>query len=347
MKRLRLSIVGFGFVGQGLAQLLLEKEALLRQKYDLDVSLVSVANSRHGCIYREEGLDIPLLLDIATRRAPLTEHPGVQHWHSALAGLQATSGEILVETTWTNLRDAEPALSHIRAALQQRRHVITANKGPVALYGKELFAMAQQYGVQLRAEATVMAGTPVLSTVREGMAGANVSAIRGILNGSTNYILSAMEGGRDYATVLAEARAEGYLEADPSADVEGHDAVAKALILAALVFGRSLLPNDVVRQGITEVTQEQVQQALAEGKHIKLLASLQLTGNGEDAPLMVRVELVALPEHDPLALVRGALNAITFTTDTLADVTIVGPGAGRLQTAQGLFADLLAIAAMY
>src|SRR2546421_8516234 len=166
MKNLRLSIIGFGTVGQGLAELLATKRALLKQDYELTVTLVSVANARHGFIYREDGLDIPTLLELAAAGRPLTEHPGVTHWDSALEGLRATGGDVLAEVTGTNLRDAEPGMSHIRTALSQGMHVITANKGPGALAAQELFALAHQYGVQLRMEAAVMAGTPVLSTIR-------------------------------------------------------------------------------------------------------------------------------------------------------------------------------------
>jgi homoserine dehydrogenase len=223
-------------------------------------------------------------------------------------------------------------------------HVITANKGPGALAANELFALAHQHGVQLRMEATVMAGTPVLSAIREGMAGARVRAIRGILNGTTNYILSAMATGRGYSEVLAEAQAQGYAEADPTADVEGHDAVAKTLILAFLAFGHSLRPDQVVRQGITAITKEQMHRAIKESKRIKLVASLCPISDLGEAPLEARVEPVALPLSDPLAHVDGVMNAITIQTDTLSEVTITGPGAGRLQTGQGLLADLIAVA---
>ncbi len=341
MKHIRLSIIGFGVVGQGLAELLAAKRDLLRQDFDVDVSLVSVANSRDGFIYCKEGLDIPTLLELAATRQPLFLHPGIRAWESPLVGLRESGGDVLAEATGTNLRDAEPGLSHIRAALSQGMHVITANKGPAALAADELFALARQHNVQLRMESTVMAGTPVISTVREGMAGARVHAVRGILNGTTNYILTAMAQGRDYAEVLAEAQAQGYAEADPTADVEGYDVVAKTLILASLVFGCALKPDQVQRQGITAITKEQVQQALEAEKRIKLIASLQVISDGA---IQARVEPVALPLHDPLARVDGVMNAITFQTDTLSEVTISGPGAGRLQTGQGLLADLLAIA---
>ena len=326
MKQIRLSIIGFGVVGQGLAELLATKKDILQHDFDLEVTLVSVANARHGFIYCEEGLDIPTLLSLAAERQPLTNHPSVKHWANPLEGLRATGGDVLAEATGTNLHDAEPGISHIRTALTQGMHVITANKGPAALAAQELFALARQHQVQLRIESTVMAGTPVISTVREGMAGANVRAIRGILNGTTNYILSAMASGRDYADVLAEAQAQGYAEADPTADVEGYDAVAKTLILAALIFGQTLKPEQVIRRGITAITKEQIQQASQEGKCIKLIASLQtILANGAST-LEARVEPTSLPLDDALARVDGVMNAITFQTDTLSEVTVIGPG---------------------
>ncbi len=340
MKHLCLSIIGFGTVGQGLAELLVRNQSLLQQRYGLEVTLVSVANSRHGFIYCEEGLHIPTLLELVATGRPLQEQPHVQHWQNALAGLQATSADVLVEATRTNLQDAEPGMSHIRAALARGMHVVTANKGPVALAASELLQLAQQQQVQLRMEATVMAGTPVISTIHEGMAGAQVSEIRGILNGTSNYILSAMATGRDYAEALAEAQAQGYAEADPTADVEGYDALAKTLILAAMVFDYPLKPEQVVRQGITGISKERVQAAMQNGKRIKLIASLRRdmqSGNVE-----AYVEPVEIPLSDLLARIDGVTNAIKVQSNTLAEVTVIGPGAGRLQTGQGLLADLIA-----
>jgi homoserine dehydrogenase len=224
-------------------------------------------------------------------------------------------------------------------------HVVTANKGPIALAATELFSLARRQGVQLRVEATVMAGTPVVSTIREGMAGAKVSAIRGILNGTTNYILSAMTTGQSYAEALAHAQAHGYAETDPTADVEGYDAVAKTLILSALVFGRSLPVDAVIRQGITQITQEQVRKAVEQDARIKLIASIRVlppTGGGEPESLEARVEPLALPLSDPLARVDGVTNALSVQADTLPEMTIIGPGAGRIVTAQGLLADMVA-----
>jgi homoserine dehydrogenase len=347
MRNIRLAIVGFGVVGQGLAELLHTKKEFLRQQFDLSVSLVGVANARSGFIYKEDGLDIPLLLEITATRQPLTQHPNIQHWEYALEGLQATQADILAEATGTNLRDAEPGLSHIRAALTKSMHVITANKGPVALDAIELLALAHQQRVQLRMESTVMAGTPVLSTISQGLAGSRVRTVRGILNGTTNYILTAMAQGRAYEEVLKEAQAQGYAEADPTADVEGYDAVAKVLILAALAFGHSLKPDQVTRQGITAITKEQMQRAVHNNARIKLIASLHVASELGDTPLEARVEPIELPLIDPLARVDGVMNAITLQTDTLSSITIIGPGAGRLETGLGLLSDLIAIAKIY
>ena len=344
MKHIRLSLVGFGVVGQGFAELIMTKHDFLKQQYGVDISLVGVANSRHGFVYRQDGLHIPTLLQLTTEKAPLTIYPGASHWDNVLEGLQASNADILVEVTPTNLRDAEPGMSHIRAALSRGMHVVTANKGPVALAANELILLARQQGVQLRMESTVMAGTPVISTIQEGMAGAQVVAMRGILNGTTNYILSAMSEGRDYVEVLADAQAKGYAETDPTADVEGYDAVAKTLILAALVFGHKLKPEQVVRTGITAITREQIQSATDQDKRVKLIASLRMSSNGdrEKTILEARVEPTVLPLSDPLARVDGVTNALTIHADTLSEVTIIGPGAGRIHTGQGLLADVLA-----
>lgn len=340
MKHIRLTLIGFGVVGQGFVELLANKQQYLKQHYGTWLTLVGVANARHGFIYRADGLDLPLLLQLARDGHPLTEHPIVQHWHSTLDGLHSTVADILIEASPTNLRDAQPALSHIRAALSNKMHVVTANKGPGALVAHELFALALQHGVQFRMESAVMAGTPVISTIREGMMGAKITSLRGILNGTTNYILSAMASGRDYAEVLADAQAQGYAETDPSADVEGYDAVAKTMILAALVFNQPLRVEQVERQGITTVTREQIQTATDAGKRIKLIASLRQSPGSDE--LIASVKPLALPLSDPLARVDGAMNAISIQADTLSEVTIIGPGAGRMETSQGLLADVLA-----
>ena len=345
MKPLRLALLGFGTVGQWLAEALHTRRAWLQHEYGVAVTLTSVGTRHHGLIYRSDGLDIPALLDLVATRQPLTAFPAVTHWTNVLEGVQATGGDVLVEATGATLRNGEPGISYIRTALMQGIHVVTSSKGPMALAGRDLLVLARAQGVQLRMESTVMSGTPVLST------------IRGLLNGTSNSILSAMALGQSYAEALAHAQAQGYAEADPTDDVEGDDAVAKTLILAAVAFDRTLAQEHVVQRGITSLTREQVQQADAVGKRIKHVSSLRLlsldgtevsraTADQESSHtrLEARVEPIALPLSDPLARIDGLLNAIVIQTDTPTEVTVIGPGAGRFQAGQGVLADLIAIA---
>src|SRR6266571_4135296 len=357
MKPLRLALLGFGTVGQWLAEALHTQRAWLQHEFGVVVTIISVATAHHGLIYRDDGLDIPTLLELVETQQPLTAHPKVTQWTNVLEGLQATGGDVLAEATGATLRNGEPGLSYIRAALSQGMDVVTSSKGPMALAGLELLSLARAQSGQLPMESTVMSGTRVLSTIREGMAGTRIRAIRGILNGTANSILSAMALGHGYAEALAQTQAMGYAETDPTDDVEGDDTVAKTLILAAVVFGRALTPEQVVRRGITTISREQMQQALDEGQRIKHVASLRLlstdgkevsreTADSKFVPTLLeaRVEPLALPLSDPLAHIDGLLNAIAIQTDTPQKVMVIGPGAGRFQAGQGMLADLIAIA---
>jgi len=338
MRHLRLSIVGFGSVGRWLAAAVHRRHAWLAAECGVTVAVVSIATRRSGFIHRDAGLDIPVLLDLAAAGRPLTDYPGAQHWDTALDGLAQTERDVLAEASNTNPREPEPALSHIRQTLERGTHVITSSKGACAAAALELGALARRRGVQFRMESTVMSGTPVLSTIRDGLAGARVVAVRGILNGTANHILT-----------LADAQAQGYAEPDPTDDVEGHDVVAKIRILAATAFRQAVPLDHIIRGGITGITPDMVQRAAREGCRIKLVGSVWLqpeTGGAGPAsrPLEARVEPLALPLTDPLARVDGVLNALIIETDTVRSVTIVGPGAGPEQAGQGMFADLVALA---
>ena len=349
MRQLRLSIVGFGTVGRWLAAAVHRRRTWLEAECGVAVSVVSVATRRDGFIHRDAGLDIPTLLDLAAAGCPLTDYPGTRRWDTALAGLAQTECDVLAEASNTNPREPEPALSHIRQALEHGTHTITSSKGACAAAALDLIALARRRGVQFRMESTVMSGTPVLSTIRDGLAGTRVIAVRGILNGTANHILTLMAEGRTYPAALADAQAQGYAEPDPTDDVEGHDAVAKVRILAATAFGRAVPLDQVIRRGITGITPDMVQQAARDGCRIKLVASARLQPEGDGAglaslPLEARVEPLALPLTNPLARVDGVLNALTIETDTVRTVTIIGPGAGPEQAGQGIFADLVALA---
>jgi homoserine dehydrogenase len=214
---------------------------------------------------------------------------------------------------------------------------VTSNKWPVAVHGVELTELARSRPVPLLAESTVMSGTPVLRTLTEGLAGASPLAVRGVLNATANYIASEMARGRAYADALADAQRKGLAERDPGADVDGHDAVAKAMVLSALVFGRQLRVEDVSRTGISSVTEEAVSQAAAEGRRIREVTTVE----GSAA----RVAPVALAADDPLARIDGTDNAVICLAEPLGQVMVAGPGAGRELAGQGVLSDLIAIAA--
>jgi homoserine dehydrogenase len=348
MRQLRLAIVGFGTVGRWLASAIQRRRWYLESEYGIGVILVGVANRRHGFICRDAGFDIPSLLEWATEGRPLGEFPGARRWEAAGEGLAQTECDVMAEASGTNPREPEPALSHIRQALGAGTHVITSSKGACATAGVELLALAREHGVQCRMESTVMSGTPVLSTIRDGLAGARPVALRGILNGTANYILTLMAQGREYSDALADAQAQGYAEPDPTDDVEGHDVVAKIRILAAIAFGQSLALDQVFRRGITDIGEDTAQRAVREQCRLKLVATVQprpeyrsLAGT---LPLVSRVEPLALPLTDPLTRVDGVMNGLIVETDTVREVTIIGPGAGQEQAGQGLFSDLVAVA---
>ena len=342
VREVRLSIVGFGTVGRWLAQAVHRRQAWLESECGATVKIVSVATRRDGFIHHSGGLDVPTLMELVAAGRPLVDHPGARRWETALEGLTNTDCDVLAEASNTDPRKSEPALSHLRRALGRGAHVITASKGACAAAALELLDTARRNGVHFRMESTVMSGTPVISTIREGLAGARVLSVRGILNGTANHILTLMDGGLQYPAALGDAQARGYAEPDPSDDVEGHDVVAKVRILAAIAFGQSLGLNDVTARGITGITSEDILQAARAERRIRLVASIRTEPeSGPSARLQARVEPLALPSGDPLYHVTGVINALAIETDTLHEVIVQGPGAGQEQAGQGIFADLV------
>jgi homoserine dehydrogenase len=263
----------------------------------------------------------------------------VDHCLSAIDGLRETEADVLVEVTGSPF-DGEPGFTHMREALARGVPVVTSNKWPVALHGVELAELAAANGAAFRAESTVMSGTPVLGPLVEGLAGTRPVSIRGILNATSNFILTAMMGGRSFDDALDDAEAAGLAERGVAADVDGSDAQAKTMILAGLVFGRQLRPDQVAVRGIREVTRAQLDDARDAGGCVRSVSTLEFSDGGADA----RVEPLPLPGDDPLAGISGTDNAIVCRADPVGDVTIVGPGAGLALAGQGVLSDLIAVA---
>jgi len=333
----RLVLLGFGNVAQGLAKILIEKRAQLRR--DFEYEIVGVADIVKGSVMNKGGLDLARLLSLASEKRTLGDYPGGTKGLSSIETIKESDANVLVEATWTNLKDGEPGLTHIRTALNEGLHVVTTNKGPIALAYHELAALAHQRRRHLRFEGTVLSGTPAISLATEALAGAKVSSIRGILNGTTNYILGEMEDGRTFDEALKRAQELGYAEAEPSGDVEAWDPAAKITILANVLMGGKVKLAEVRREGISRITAGDVRDARLTGRRIKLVAKAY----EENEQIKAQVVPERLAETDLLSHVSGVLNALVLSTDVQPDITIIGPGAGGDSAGYALLSDLLAL----
>lgn len=338
-----IALIGFGNVGQGLAEILQHKGAGLAQGLDLEVRLVAVCTRSKGALYHPAGLEVGRLLKIVQEQGSFAAYPdqaGLERGWDTLRIIRESNADTIVEVSPTDLESGQPALDYCRAAFESGKHVVTANKGPVALALAELSALAQAKGLRFGFEGTVMSGTPALRLPAAALAGTEISEVRGILNGTTNYILTKMEAGQSYAEALAEAQALGYAETDPTADVEGYDALSKVIILANVLMGVPLKKTEVSCRGISGLTQADIATAKAEGKRWKLIGRVSRSGGWVQAGVAPEM----LPLDDPLAAVMGATNAITYETNLLGPITLVGAGAGRVETGYALLIDLINIA---
>lgn len=341
MKR-KIALIGCGVVGQGFLKILIDKKELLSSKFGFEAELVAVADMLKGSILKADGLDIATLLAHVEAGNKIDDFPA----EGAVTGLDSaetilqSNADIVVEVTYTDIKTGEPATTHMREAFKSGKSVATTNKGPVTLHFDELSRLASENDALFRYEGVVMSGTPIFDLLDYCLAGNDVKEIKGILNGTTNFMLTKMEDeNMAYEDALALAQKLGYAEADPTADVEGLDALAKVIILSNIALGGNLKPDDAERVGISGITIEDVQKAKAEGMRYKLIGSARK----EKGKVIASVKPEKLPLNDPLAGVGGAVNALTFKTDLSGDITIQGPGAGKIETGFAIMIDVLNI----
>jgi homoserine dehydrogenase len=339
MKDVRLALIGFGNVAQGMTQILLDQGEAFAKQAGINITITAITDPIKGNAFNPEGLSPAELLEAVKQPEALNTLPGKHPEWDAMEMIQNVPADVVVEMSYTDLHTGEPASTYIAEALQRKKHVITTNKGPIALHYDRLASLAHLHHVQLGVEGTVMSGTPTLRVGKEILAAAGIQRIQGILNGTTNFILTEMENGRAYEDALADAQRLGYAEANPAGDVEGYDAAGKVAILARLVMQSPVDLNDVERQGITQITPEQIASARARNQVWKLVGTVERTADGVNA----RVRPECLDAEHPLARIKDVTNAVLFTTDLLGDVTIIGPGAGRSQTGFAIIQDLFAI----
>jgi homoserine dehydrogenase len=319
MKPIRVGLLGLGTVGVGVARVWLSHREELEEKIGAPVVLSAIAdkdltNPRKGLTLS----DLPLTSD----PAKILDDPAIDIVVELIGGL-------------------EPARSFILRALANGKHVVTANKALLATHGEELYAEARQRGRMLAFEAAVAGGIPLIRSVKEGLAANRITLLYGIVNGTSNYILSKMtDEGQEFGRVLAEAQARGYAEADPTYDVEGIDSAHKLQILATLAFRTSVKLKDIYVEGISKITPQDITLAREMGFRIKLLA-IAKAGNGT---LELRVHPTMIPEGSPMSAVSGVFNAVFLNGDIVNDLMFYGRGAGQMPTASSVWADIVEIA---
>jgi homoserine dehydrogenase len=339
MNKLRLALIGFGNVGQGFVQILNDRGEALAQQFGIRFPIVAVCDTIKGSVYNPDGLLPATLLDAIHSDDTLDSVSAPVRGWDALHTIEDSNADVIIEASPTNLETGEPASTYLRSALKRGRHIITTNKGPIALHYRELQTLAHANNLQIGIEGTVMSGTPVLRLAQHLLKADNMQRVQGIVNGTTNYILTQMEHGMNYADALREAQKHGYAETDPTGDIEGYDAAAKMVILANLLMGGSCSLADVTRTGITHITTRDIDSARARGLVWKLVGTIEKN----EGIVTVSVCPRLLPLTHPLASISGTTNALIFTTQMRGEVTIIGPGAGRLETGSAIIADLLAI----
>jgi len=324
---MRLLIIGFGFIGKELIRALRNKIDLLRSINE-DFKIIGAADSR-GYIYDEGGLNIERLSNINR----LLEYGDYRSGRLAAELINRELCDIIVEATPTNIKDGEPGLTHIRLALSRGIHVVTPNKGPLVLAFRELTSLAEKNDCDLLYEGTVAGAIPIFSLVRECLRGDRIIRLSGILNGTTNYILSRMHFEEtSFELALKEAQEKGIAERDPSYDIDGIDAACKIVILANALMGRNIKFEGVERTGIRGITQEAVGLAKKSGYAIKLIGTI-------DRRIEVAPKLV--PINHPLC-VHGTLNAVHIETDLAREITLVGYGAGK-ETVSAILNDIITV----
>ncbi len=326
---MRVFICGFGTVGQGFAEVLASRKEFFSKRYGQEVSIVGVMDSKTYAV-DPNGMD-PLEL---VARKKETRRVGESTYTDSLEVLDSVDYDILVEVSPTDVKTGGVGLLNIRHALETKKDVITVNKGPLALKFSELIGLARQNRCKFRFEGSVGGAMPIINLCHENMAGENIKSIRGIFNGTCNFILSKMDKGQPFEQALKEAQQMGYAETDPTNDIEGYDSACKVVILANSVFGRNVTFDEVDITGITAITEEAISMAASRNMVIRLI------GEVSDTKLEVSPRLI--PKNHPLGI-SGTLNTAQILSDLAGPITVSGRGAGRMETASAVLSDLISI----
>jgi homoserine dehydrogenase len=331
---MRIILVGFGVVAKGVTTILVRRYVEKVKDYGFNPKIVAIADI-DGAVINPRGLS-PEKLEVLKQTHPISSDPEFGHPEmSAIDVIKSVEAEVVVEVTPVNIKNGEPALSHITTAFKTGKHVVTTNKGPLALAMPALTELADYNNVYLRFSGTVGGGTPMLEFAKRCLAGDRILAIRGILNGTTNYILTEMAQNRvTFQEALTNAQKLGYAEREPSMDIDGFDTACKVVILSNWIMNKKITLRDVDRTGIRDVSLQELDEASKRGNTLKLVGSIDCDKS--------TVKPMEIAKTNPLC-VSGVLNAITFSTEFAGEQTLVGRGAGGPETASAVLRDLLDI----
>ena len=333
MSHYNLALMGFGNVGKALARLLLEKQNELRDNYGLTFTVTGIATGRHGLLINSDGINLERAIDeedLTSMTASVFPENAFEFIHLCKAG-------VLFENTPVNYQTGQPAVENLRMALENGMHVITANKGPVVHAYQELTALAESKDRKFYFESAVMDGAPIFSLFRETLPAANLISFRGVLNSTTNVILTRMEAGDTFEQAVAYTQEVGLAETDPSGDIDGWDAAVKVAALVTVLMGVPLKPADVDRTGIRGITSEEIAAAQKQDNRWKLLCSARR--DGEHIEAHVAPEMVG--HGSPFYAIKGSTSIVQFETDTLPQLSIIEGDPGPETTAYGLLADFV------
>ena len=338
IRQLNLALLGFGHVGRALARLLLERRKWLLREFGLEWRVTGIATRNHGMAIDHGGMPIQKVLRGWKKESNLSGYHNGPGCFSPTDFIRQCGADVLFEMTVLDL-SGEPAATYIREGLRAGLHVVTTNKGPVATQFRSLTRLARVRGVRFLYEGTVMDGAPVFNLVRQNLPGTRILSLRGILNSTTNHILTQMEQGAPFESSLQYAQQQGIAEADPSLDLDGWDTAAKLSILIQALMGGNIIPSEIQRKGISEETGRLVRGALRRDRRLRLVARAYRQGGR----VIGKVEPEELEMFDPLAAVRGLSNILVLTTDTMKELAIIENNPGVQQTAFGLFSDLVTL----
>ena len=334
-----IGLIGFGGVGQAFVKLLVEKKKYIFEKYNLDLKVKYILKSDGG-IYESNGIDLEELAEFINKKKSIKEHILWKENLKFEEMIQNNDVDTLVELTSTNIETGEPGLTHIKTALESGINVVTGNKGPIILKYKELKEIADKNSVKLKVGCTTGGALPSINGGLYDVAGSEIQAIEGILNGTTNYILSKMSMEEvSYEEALAQAQKDGIAEANPSLDVLGYDTACKIVILANVLMDANIKLEDIEVKGITEVKLDTIKESKKENEKLKLIGRVYI----EDNMVKAYVRPIKIKEDHPLYFVDYKNKGVFFKTDSLGDISIIGGASGTRNAAASILRDLVLV----